>query len=370
MKVSIVGTAGVPAAYGGFETLAENIVRFNHEELGSRYSLTVFCSGRGARTWCGAELVRVLLPANGFYSVIYDFVSLFIATCKRADVILVLGVSGALFLPLIKSISHAKLVVNVDGIEWKRAKWGRFASWFLKVSERIALRYADAVIADNPAVKKYLESQVPRTCELIAYGGDHALVPPVAPDAKVPNAFFFSVCRIEPENNVEMILRGFSSNPSLNIVFVGNWSASEYGIEMKARFSGCANIFLLDPIYDVRILSYFRTNALGYVHGHSAGGTNPSLVEAMHFGRPVFAYDCPFNRDTTEGHANFFADDAELVDLLNRCMIQGSVSGELLKEVAQANFTWHHVAKQYFSLFEDVSRKEGPYPTSGPSAQP
>lgn len=361
MKVAIVGTAGVPAAYGGFETLAENIVRFSRDVFGSKYSITVFCSGSGGETWCDAELVHIRLPANGIFSILYDIVSLVIALYKRVDVILILGVSGAIFIPVVKLVSRAKVVVNVDGIEWRRAKWGRFASRFLKVSERIALRFADAVIADNPAVKKYLEAQTRRACHLIAYGGDHALVEPFAPNLRVPGQFYFSVCRIEPENNVDMILRAFLSNPLLSIVFVGNWSASAYGVETRAKFSGRNNIFLLDPIYDIRVLSYFRTNAVGYIHGHSAGGTNPSLVEAMHFGRPIFAYDCSFNRETTQEHAHFFSDHHELLSLLGRHGTGEDSSGETLKEIAQANFTWQHVAKMYFSLFDNMCQSPGHY---------
>jgi len=160
------------------------------------------------------------------------------------------------------------------------------------------------------------------------------------------------VCRIEPENNVHMIVEAFSKQDGLPLVMVGNWKSSEYGRGLQERFAGEPHIYLLDPIYDLGKLYTLRSRALLYVHGHSAGGTNPSLVEAMHFAKPIVAYDCNFNRFTTEDKALFFKDQASLQRLVVEIdsLPLTKVSGDM-QAIAKQNYTWDIVAEQYFNLF-------------------
>jgi len=188
---------------------------------------------------------------------------------------------------------------------------------------------------------------------VFAYGGDHAvLVEGVAVDElALPESYAFSVCRIEPENNLHVILEAFSNLDSHPLVIVGNWNNSEYGRVVRERFSICKNLFLLDPIYDLGKLKTLRSNASFYVHGHSAGGTNPSLVEAMHFGKAVLAFDCDYNRSTTEDKALFFGDSGELqrlVESLDKTVAE-RVGMDML-EIANRRYTWHIVAGQYFTI--------------------
>ncbi len=132
----------------------------------------------------------------------------------------------------------------------------------------------------------------------------------------LPEKYAFSVCRIEPENNVHLIADAFARQDAIALVMVGNWNNSEYGRSIRTRYAACDHLYLLDPIYDSGKLKSLRAKAVLYVHGHSAGGTNPSLVEAMHFGKSIFAFDCNFNRATTEGKALFFRDGEELMRLI------------------------------------------------------
>ena len=122
----------------------------------------------------------------------------------------------------------------------------------------------------------------------------------------------FSVCRIEPENNVHIVLQAFAKMPSHSLVMVGNWKNSEYGRALQDKYANCTHLYLLDPVYDLAKLKTMRSNASYVFHGHSAGGTNPSLVEAMHFAKPVLAFDCDYNRCSTENKALFFKNSDEL----------------------------------------------------------
>ncbi|MGH9878097.1 MAG: DUF1972 domain-containing protein, partial [Nitrososphaerales archaeon] len=138
---------------------------------------------------------------------------------------------------------------------------------------------------------------------------------------------------------------------AISLVIVGNWNNSEYGRAIRTRYAACSHLFLLDPIYDLGKLKTLRSNTAFYVHGHSAGGTNPSLVEAMHFARPILALDCSFNRATTEDKALFFSNTDELLRLIRTT--DGPLSekvGHDLLEIAQRRYTWNVVASEYFSL--------------------
>ena len=348
-SVAVVGTVGIPACYGGFESLVENLTKDSSDNI----QYTVFCSSENySDKQCehnGAKLIYLPFRANGIQSVLYDIASLFLCVFKRYDSILILGVSGCLFLPFFRLLSKAKIITNIDGLEWKRDKWNKFAQMFLKLSETIAVKYSDVVIADNQAIGDYVVKEYGKKNEIIAYGGDHALVDD---EVGLMGDYFLSVCRIEPENNVHIILEAFSCLKE-KIIFVGNWDSSAYGLDLKERYSKFNNIEILDPIYDVKELYHLRSHCIGYIHGHSAGGTNPSLVEIMHFSKPVFSFDCSFNRYSTENSSYYFSD----VDSLTSEVISfdfadsGLKMGSTLKEIALRRYTWEVVKNQYESCY-------------------
>lgn len=356
IRVSILGTVGVPASYGGFETLTENLVAY-HERSGSRVELTVYCS-KGSyevhpTSYRNANLVYIGVGANGASSILYDVLSLWDAARRKQDVILLLGVSGAAAIPFLKLFSRARILTNLDGVEWRREKWSWLARAVLRASEWAAVRFSDTIIADNEAIAKYVGTRYGRDCVAIPYGGDHALVSDnsVRETALLPAEYALSLCRIEPENNVSMILEAWAK-VSIPLVFIGNWSNSAYGRAIKRRFRSQSNIYLLDPIYEVERLSEIRRGARLYVHGHSAGGTNPSLVEIMHFGVAVVAYSCDFNRHTTEECARYFSNSGELAAIIEG-LSESEVAGigSAMLEIAQRRYTWERVGKSYFALF-------------------
>jgi glycosyltransferase involved in cell wall biosynthesis len=306
----------------------------------------------------GSSLRYVPLPANGVLSTLYDVISLMDAMIRGVDVVLVLGVSGGIFIPCVRRLSRARVVVNVDGIEWRRDKWGRLARWFLRRSEEIAVRYADAVVADNEGIRDHLMQAYKRDCPIIAYGGDHAVSVPRSEytGGGMPRSYALSICRIEPENNVEMILRAFSSAACVPLVFIGNWSASEFGRRMRDQYGQSPHVVLLDPIYDAEVLRGIREDALLYVHGHSAGGTNPSLVEMLFFSVPIAAFDCEFNRFSLEGGGRYF-DSAESLTCIVREFNRDEekTAGQKLLELGRRRYTWAAVSREYFDLFATVA---------------
>jgi len=171
MNISIIGTVGIPARYGGFETLAENLVKSKTEGV----TYTVFCSAKAYQekpdSYLGAKLRYIKLNANGISSIPYDLISMLFSL--KSDVMLILGVSGSLFLPLIRMLYRGKIITNIDGIEWKRDKWGKLARFILHVSEKFAVRFSNIVIGDNQGIIEYIKEIYQREAVLIEYGGDH-----------------------------------------------------------------------------------------------------------------------------------------------------------------------------------------------------
>jgi glycosyltransferase involved in cell wall biosynthesis len=274
-----------------------------------------------------------------------------------ADVILVLGVSSAFMIPIVKFFSSKRIIVNVDGQEWKRAKWNKIAKKYLKLQERIAVKYSDVVIADNKVIQDNILENYRVKSELVAYGGSHVQKEEFSlnemNDFGIRKPYYLSVCRIEPENNVHIILEAFSQTNEV-IVSVGNWDASKYGKDLKSKFSEVQNIKLLDPIYDQKALDKLRSNCKVYVHGHSAGGTNPSLVEAMYLQLPVFAWNINYNRYTTHEKAFYFNDIQSLKSLVEENTEDDKLKNMALNlfQIARDNFDWKTIADAYQKLLE------------------
>ncbi len=357
LHIAIIGTVGVPANYGGFESLVENLLNFNPHEI----NYTVFCSSSAYLTkqynYKGAKLKYLPFKANGFSSLVYDGVSLMQCIGREYNVILILGVSGAIFIPFIKPFLKSKIICNIDGIEWKRDKWNFITKIFLKFSEKLAVGYADEIVADNVEIQNYLKNVYNIESELITYGGDHATSLKISKAILYKYPFLqqdyaFKVCRIEPENNIDIILEAFSLNPNFHLVIIGNWSNSTYGINLKSNFSKFNHIHLIDPIYDIYILNQIRSNCFVYIHGHSAGGTNPSLVEAMSLKLPIIAFDCNFNRSTTDNKCLYFHSTQTLFDIIiNIKSFDLNTISENMFYFANNNYRWELITSKYLYLF-------------------
>lgn len=356
-SLAIIGTVGLPAKYGGFETLANHLV----ENLSEEYDMTVYCSGKKyssdqrVKHYKGARLIYLPFDANGIQSIVYDTFSI-LHSLWYAEVLLILGVAGAWVLPFVKLFTNKKIVISIDGIEWKRDKWSLPAKLYLYWAERIAVRYSHVDISDNESIQDYTAMRYGSLSNVIEYGADHTMqVSPNGDDLmKYPflqKPYAFKVCRIEPENNIDMVLNVFSNNSKYPLVMVGNWSNSNYGQMLKEKYQANRNLILLDPVYEQRSIDLLRSNASLYVHGHSAGGTNPSLVEAMYLGLPIFAYGISYNKTTTEHKAKYFISEQELLLLIKN--VDGhelQKMGQTMQHIAQRRYRWNVIARKYHAI--------------------
>lgn len=360
-KIAIIGTVGLPAKYGGFETLADHLVT----HLFEKYDFTVYCSKNKyskeerIQTYKGAALKYIPLDANGVQSIPYDTLSILHALWKN-DVLLVLGVAGAWILPFVRLFTNKKIITSIDGIEWKRDKWSLFAKLYLWWAEKLAVKYSHIDISDNESIQDYTALRYETLSRVIEYGADHTLeVKPQEVDLiKYPflkQKYAVKVCRIEPENNVHLVLDAFVKTSRMPLVLVGNWNNSEYGKQLKEKYAKSKNIFLFDPIYNQREIDLIRGNAAMYIHGHSAGGTNPSLVEAMYLGLPVITFNVSYNNTTTENKAIYFSTSDELLELLNT--VSAATLENLRKEmksIAMRRYTWSTISRQYELLIKEA----------------
>ena len=360
-RIAIIGSVGLPAKYGGFETLADHLVT----HLSDKYDFTVYCSKtkytkeERISSYKGASLKYISLDANGVQSIPYDTLSILHALWKN-DLLLILGVAGAWILPFVRFFTNKKIIISIDGIEWKRDKWPLFAKLYLFWAEKLAVKYSHIDISDNESIQDYTALRYETLSRVIEYGADHTLeVKPEESDfIKYPflnQEYAVKVCRIEPENNVHLVLEAFEKSSRMPLVLVGNWDNSDYGKQLKERFVHIKNIFLFDPIYNQREIDLIRGNAALYIHGHSAGGTNPSLVEAMYLELPIITFKVSYNITTTENEAIYFSTSEELTTLLDT--VTATDLGNLRKEmksIALRRYTWSTISRQYELLIKEA----------------
>lgn len=357
MKVAIIGTVGVPAQYGGYETLVENLLS-NKENKAIEYH--VYCSGKTYKQklkyYKGATLYYLPLHANGWQSFFYDSLSL-IHAYFTADVILSLGTVGCFILPICKLFSKKKVIVNLDGLDHTRAKWNHSIKLVLSIIRKLAANWASIRIADNEIIQQYIKEVYKKDSVLIEYGGDQAK--PVHDYNKlstkyglIPKTYSFKVARIEPENNIEMILEAYSMMPNELLVIVGNWDKNQFGQNLRKKYQAYTNIKMLDPIYEQTELNLLRSNCKLYIHGHSVGGTNPSLVEAMCLRLPILSYDVNYNRATTENQAIYFHDTQSLIDNVQKSQQQilDNLSAKMF-EIANRRYRWSIICTKYEQLY-------------------
>jgi glycosyltransferase involved in cell wall biosynthesis len=359
-RVSIIGSVGVPAKYGGFETLTENIVVHLREEL----KIVVYCSSvaypEKSKSNNGAILKYVPLKANGWQSVFYDGMSL-LRAAFNSDVCLVLGVSGAIFFPILRIVSRARLVCNPDGLEWKRAKWSGPAKAFLKFSEWLAVKSAHTVIADSLIIKEFIADRYGVKSIFIPYGGDHIVVKNFGDElfkefSVVRDCYFLNISRIEPENNSGMILEAFSRVPDQTLVMIGNWGDSSYGKHLYEVYRKCPNIRLLGAMFDRQAeKNYLRANCKGYVHGHSVGGTSPALVEALTLKRIPVCFDVSYNRSTCDGLGLYFRTADDLVEKITQFdqMVDIPTVQANLQSLCDRRYRWKDISAHYFECFNN-----------------
>lgn len=353
-KVFLSGTNGLPGRYGGWD----NLLLFLSEKLSKSYQVICHTSKKDSKykykEFAGSELSYIPFSANGSQSIIFDLICMIQARLESGLCIL-MGCSGGIFVPFFRLIG-LKIILNPDGEEWERGKWSNPIKLFLWGSFYLSVIFANYVVADHPLIFKKVSRFKKRNCCYIPYGGDNALKEPfeyaenLLKNEVRSNNYIFSVCRIEPENNVHLCL-DLATKIDFQVVFVGNWSNSKYGLELKEKYKNFENIFLLDPIYEPKILGSLRSNAKVYFHGHTVGGTNPSLVEAMSLGLTIIAHDNGFNRHTTNNLAYFFSDSESLINAFDKA-IKKPLNPSELEALVKKRYIWSDIVSDYEKVVE------------------
>jgi len=316
MKIAILGSRGIPAAYGGFETIVETLSRGL-----CRKGFTVFvsCESRGfaISSYEGVGILRVPILSlfRPFSEVLYDALSLLFASFF-CDIVYILGY-GSSFFYFIPKLLRRTLIVNPDGLEWKRRKFGRLSRSLLKVAEAVAVRSASHVAADSEEIRKYLALKYRRRVEFLPYGVARPQISASSSLDLAPDSYCLIVARLEPENNIDLMIQEFSrSKTSRQLVIVGDSASAAY----KHRLIELADyrVKFLGAIYDKVLLDSIRAHSLIYLHGHEVGGTNPSLLESLASGNAVVALDVPFNREVGGSACLYFSkQEGSLADILD-----------------------------------------------------
>ncbi len=358
MKIALLGTRGVPARYGGFETFAE---RLGIGLVEGGYEVTVFCeraTDDAPSTYRGIQLRYVSVPhLGGLGTVVFDLKCLWRAR-KSFDVVYMLGYGAAPFC-LIPLIWNSEVWINPDGIEWARSKWGFSAKQYFKLMEWFSVRIPHRLIADCEAIRARLTKRHGHlsNCTVIPYGCDSIDEPQ---DVRLltdwnlaSNDYYLIVCRLEPENHVLEVVRAFQRSRSRKqLVVVGNHFVGNSYVKTLCSIED-TRIRFIGPVYERERVTALRWHAYAYMHGHSVGGTNPSLLEAMGCGNLVFAHDNDFNRETL-GTAGIYFDSIE--DLTSKIEQAEEDEDELAglkcaaKARARMHYGWDGIIKRYSEL--------------------
>jgi len=355
-KVAIIGTNGIPARYGGFETLSNYLVEY----LSMDFDITVYCSRtskqKRLKEYKSAKLLYFPLSANGWQSIPYDIITIFHAYFK-SDNLIILGLSGAFAFPFNK-IFKKNIIFNIGGIEWQKVRgskgFSKIEIRLKKWMEKICIRNSKTVIIDNLAFKEYLIKEYRIQPVLAEYGGDNAVYESVSIELldKYPflkNSYDLSVSRAQEDMNIHIIIETYKLLPNRSVVIISNWDISSYGKKLYSENNNkYPNIILLNAIYDQNILNIIRSNCSIYIHTHSLCGTAPSLVEAMSLNLPVISYDIPTNRATTENKALYFKDTATLIEVINSIedITLLRIKEDML-EISKRRYTWKRITSIY-----------------------
>lgn len=373
MRIAMIGTRGVPARYGGFETAVE--------EIGSRLSdagheVLVFCrtpkGQQGIETYKGMKLVHLpVLKKRTMETLAHTALSVINPALRGVDSAVLFNAANAPFLPVLRA-RRIPVASHVDGLEWRRAKWSGLGQNYYRIAERLAVRWADALIADAQGIADYYQEEFHAPTRLITYGapvlrnlGSDKLAP-LGLDSR---GFHLVVARFEKENNVLEIVQGYvESKARLPLVVVGS---APYSTDYTAAIAdaGDDRVRLLGGVWDQDQLDQLYAHCLSYLHGHSVGGTNPSLLRAGGAGAFTIAYDVVFNREVIKDTGEYFKVPGDLVRILPEIEANPdeAVSRGGLFQDSMDRYNWDQIAADYETLYKDLST--GNYPRRRPSGK-
>ena len=365
MKIGIIGTRGIPNHYGGFEQFAE-YVAVHWTEMG--HDVVVYNSHKHPYqepTYKGVAIrhcydAEYKLGTAGQF--IYDLNCILDARKQNFDIVLQLGYTSSSIWSFVMP-SKSLVVTNMDGLEWKRTKFKPIVQKFLLKAEAWAVRYSDALVADSIGIQEYLSNKYNATSTFIAYGAEvfHPVANDALPNYNVEiNNYYLLIARLEPENNIEVILDGYIQSASnLPFLVIGNHN-TKFGHYLKTKFAAHKNIRFLGGIYDLQLLNQLRAHCKLYFHGHTVGGTNPSLLEAMGCGTAICAHQNKFNQSVLLANACYFTDAASIKDLIlsPTTLQQVEVQKQQNRARIKTAYNWPYIAQEYINLFEKVLKNK------------
>lgn len=312
IKIGIIGTRGIPNHYGGFEQFSEYLATFLVEKDCEVYVYNSSNHPYKKEVFKGVNIVHCNDPEDKMGTVgqfIYDLNCILDTRKRNLDIILQLGYTSSSIWSLLFP-KKPLIITNMDGLEWKRSKYTFFVRKFLMYAERLGVKYSDFLVSDSEGIKKYIDNKYNKDSKFIAYGSK--VVEDV--DEKILEKFNLVklkynmlIARIEPENNVETILDGVVLSKSKTpFLVIGNYNSNSFGKKIKEKFKNCNQIIFLGSIYNLKELNSLRFFCNLYFHGHSVGGTNPSLLEAMGSGNLIISHNNIFNKAVLKEDAYYF----------------------------------------------------------------
>src|SRR5436309_3005002 len=362
MRIAILGTRGVPASYGGFETFAEHL---STRLVARGHDVTVYCRAHYVSPrqieYHGVRLkVLPTIRHKYFDTVVHTFLSALYALPERFDAALICNAANATFAPLLRMVG-TPVAVNVDGLEHKRKKWNWLGRSYYKLAERLSIILPNETVTDARVIQEYYMARYNAPSTMIAYGAEVERRPePAVRQWRVePNRYVLYVSRLEPENNAHLVIEAFKKvRTAHRLLIVGDAPyAHEYINELRARARGDKRIIFTGFVFgnDYRML---QQNAYCYVHATEVGGTHPALLEAMGYGNCVLTLAAPENVEVVGEAGIPYADEADLATQLQRVLRDGSlVSSYRLRaqERIRKYYDWEHVVDCYEELFAKMS---------------
>lgn len=360
MKIVFIGSRGIPGRYGGFETFAE---RLAVELVVRGHAVTVygqFDKGKNLRheTYKGVECFNLSAPGKrALQKPVLSFKSIFHSLRLRTDIAFFLGVSAAP-LNFVNRLLGIKTVVNLDGLEWKRAKWGPVGRLYLRISEWLSAKTCHVVVADSKVLVGLYKGSYSISSVFIPYGADvFTSVPSDAPKriGLEPGKYILQSCRLEPENNVHLVIEGYlKSNMELPFVILGDAALGNRYKERLLRIAG-GKVRFLGSVYGPAYKQIVAHCGL-YIHAHEVGGTNPSLLEAMGLGKAPLYLDVPFNQEVAnEVGFPFSKDPTALAYCLNNLTArieEVQARANDARRIINERYSWSSVVDKYESLFK------------------
>lgn len=363
MKIAILGTRGIPNHYGGFEQFAEFFSVYLLQKGHNVYCYNSHNHPYQEKTFNGVNLIYQNDPEHKygtFGQFIYDYNCIMDSRKRDFDIILQLGyTSNSVWYFLLPK--KPIIITNMDGLEWKRTKYSKPVQQFLKFAERLAAISSDYLVSDSLGIKKFLQEKYKKESTYIAYGA-HPFSNPNEEILSQYNVekekFNMIMARFEPENNLDMVLQGVALDEDQTPILVIGKHETKYGEYLKNKFKDNKNIRFLGGIYNIEHLDNLRYFSKLYFHGHSVGGTNPSLLEAMASKALIAAHNNDFNKGILKENGYYFSNPAEVKNILKT--IRKSDNLQLVANNYKAiinDFNWNKINGQYLQLFEECLSK-------------